>query len=398
MVTVGDTKWPIEIEVTPDKWVRTKGQTQTLGADNGLGVAMAMAACDGMHGPLELLFTSDEEDDFTGCQKFNRKFFGMQSRLLVNLDTPHDGRITVASAGFLYLINRIRLERQEPHMLGKTYKLSLSGMPAGHSGEDVHMFRGNALKTMGLLLSRLPEGSRIVSLTGGEKGNSIPGGATCVVEMLPGREAGFEVLEGLVAFARETYRCPQIRFTTEEVKDQPNPLSRRCHNDIVNLLRTVPNGVVRMSLDLEDLPELSSTPSLAVMEDGDILMVKHQIRGATEPLIDEMKDRLTEHYTTNGFTAELGHRGRSWIQDVDHPLVKATQAAFEQTGYPGMLSGNHGAIEPGTLCGDPSNPQFDAAVSFGCWIRDEHKETERFYIPSLARTYKALAWLLIQGV
>lgn len=389
MVCVGDTNWPILIERDGD-WIRTKGQRQTLGADNGLGVAMAMAACNEVHGPLELLFTSDEEDDFSGCEAFSRDFFGMKSRLLVNLDTPHAGRITVASAGFVYLLSTMQVKREAVD--GERRQLVLADLPGGHSGEDVHTFRGNALKLMGLLLSRLPEGSRLVTLNGGEKGNSIPMG--CTAEVVTQGAFDIDSILGIVANARETLRCPGITFEVGPGTSALPALDADSHKQVVSLLRAVPNGVVQMNLDLEDLPDLSSTPSIIETKEDGSLFFKHQIRGATELLVDGMINRLQALYTSHGCEVELGHRGRSWMQDVSHPLVKATQVAFEQTGYAGVLSGNHGAIEPGTLCGDPQNPQFDAAVSFGVWIRDEHKQTERFSLASLERTYKALVCLL----
>ncbi len=393
MVCVGQTSWPIEIEVK-NGWVMTKGQTQTLGADNGIGCAMMMAVCDEHHGPLELLFTSDEEDDFSGCEKFRREYFGLKSKYVINLDTPHDGRITVASAGFVYAKSTLKLTREGGHT-AKRYRLSLDNLPGGHSGEDVHTFRGNSLKLMGLLLSRLPHCSLLVSIEGGEKNNSIPKSCTAVVQV-PNGENDFGVLETLVESARETLRCPGITFVvTPDDSSELNALSLECHTKLVALLRAVPNGVVQMNLDLEDLPDLSSTPSVIKKVDGqDALLFMHQVRGATEEALYSMFERVSAVYASFGCTVEKGHHGRSWIQDPNHPLVKAAQTSFAVTGYPGVLSGNHGAIEPGTLCGDPTNPQFEAAVSFGVWIRDEHKETERFPLFSLERTFEVLRYFV----
>lgn len=395
MVCEGKTEWPIEIDVK-DGWVMTKGQTQTLGADNGIGCSMMMAICDEMHGPLELLFSSDEEDDFSGCEKFRREFFGLNSKYLINLDTPHDGRITVASAGFQYLKPTLKLERTDSNV-GKYFKLTLDNMPGGHSGEDVHSFRGNALKFMGKLLSRLPLGSSLVSIDGGEQTNSIPKACTAVVLVSDSdwSRDDFRVLGTLVENESETLRC-RIRFDVQPCVCTDMPLTAACHETIVSLLRTIPSGVVIMSTKLEDLPELSSTLSLVKPVEGeDALRFTHMIRGATEALIEGLCDELKAAYSSQGCEMVVANHGRSWIQDPSHPLVKAAQAAYERTGYAAALSGNHGAIEPGTLCGDdPSNPQFEAAVSFGCWIRDEHKETERFALFSLERTFAALRYLV----
>lgn len=387
MVTVpDDITWPIVVEVDDD-WVMVKDDASTLGADNGLGIAMALALCEEEHGPLELAFTSDEEDDFSGCEKFRKGFFGMKAKVGLNLDTPHHERITVASAGFVYLKSLLKLQREGG--VGKRFKLELQGMPGGHSGENVHEFRGNSLKLMGKILARLPEGSRLVSLEGGEKGNSIPMGCTAIVQ-IPDDDTWREIVLGLVDAERETLRCPDMWLAITLSDATLLPLTLGCHQNIVSLLRTVPNGVVQMNDTLEDLPDLSSTPSLVKPQGDDALLFTHQVRGATEGLIDWMKNRLQTLYASHGCDVTIGHRGRSWMQNPGHPIVQALQLAYGQTGSPAMLSGNHGAIEPGTLCGDPANPQFEAFVSCGCWIRDEHRTTERFSLSSLLRTFKAV--------
>lgn len=391
MVCVGDTHWPIDIEIR-DGWVMTKGQTQTLGADNGLGCAMMMAlAEEEKHGTLELLFTSDEEDDFSGCEHFDRNFFGLKSRYLVNLDTPHFGRITIASAGFRYLESTLPIKRDEP-VAGKAFDLLLGDMPGGHSGENVHEFRGNALKLLGVILSRLPKGWRLIDIEGGEKGNSIPQESMATILLPDGVHNEFQAAVDAVCNADEALRCPIVFDIIESTKANPPPMTMDCQNKIVSLLRQLPNGVKSMSFELEDLPELSTTPSLLRIKDGNIWM-KQQIRGATDEMVEGLATSLQTIYQKHGFNSEKKGSGRSWIQDKEHRLIKSIQDAFAATDYEGSLSGNHGAIEPGALCGDPTNPAFEAAGSFGVWIRYEHKETEQFSLGALEKTWNVLKYL-----
>lgn len=389
MVCVGDTHWPIDVEVK-NGWVMTKGQTQTLGADNGLGCAMMMAlAEEDNHGPLELLFTSDEEDDFSGCEHFDRAFFGLKSRFLVNLDTPHFGRITIASAGFRYLESTLQIKRDDP-ITGQSFDIVIEKMPGGHSGEDVHQYRGNALKLMGQVLSRLPKGWRLIAIEGGEKGNSIPQACKATIALPEGVDTDFQAAIDAAIYAKEILRCQEMTFSIGEGSSNRHPMTLDCQQKIVSLLQRLPNGVKSMSYELEELPELSTTPSLLQMKDGDILWMKQQIRGATDEMVENLATDLQIIYEAHGFTSEKKGNGRSWIQNKEHPLIKAIQRAFAATDYEGTLSGNHGAIEPGQLCGDPKNPQFEAAGSFGVWIKYEHKETEQFSLVALGKTYQAL--------
>ncbi|UPA22158.1 M20/M25/M40 family metallo-hydrolase [Candidatus Peribacteria bacterium] len=392
MVCVGDTHWPIEIEIR-DGWVGTLGRTQTLGADNGLGCAMMMAlAEEENHGPLELLFTSDEEDDFSGCEHFDRNFFGLKARYLVNLDTPHFGRITIASAGFRYLESTLQITRTAP-VAGKVFMIEIEKMPGGHSGEDVHQYRGNALKLMGQVLSRLPKGWKLIDIEGGEKGNSIPQASMATILLPDGVSADFQATTDAAMYSKEILRCAEMQFDITPISSHKQPMADECQDQIVSLLLRLPNGVKAMSYELEELPELSTTPSLLQIKAGDILWMKQQIRGATDNMIDELATSLQTIYQKHGFTSGKKGSGRSWIQNKEHRLIKSIQAAFAATDYEGILSGNHGAIEPGALCGDPANPAFDAAGSFGVWIKYEHKETEQFSLVALEKTWNVVKYL-----
>jgi dipeptidase D len=402
MVTLPDDDLdaPIEIEVA-DGWLQTKGQYRTLGADNGAGLALIMNAATSIkqRGGLKLLVTADEEDDFTGATKFDPEFHKMErGGLLVNVDTPYDRKVNISHAGFRYILSSMMLKRKKKTGFARI-TLKLDNLPGGHSGEDVHRFCGNAIRTMALLISRLPAGSTIVSIKGGDKGNNIPKACTATVQ-LPTTTAShfgnFPELQEIVSDLRVALRCPGITFSIETDETDVETLTPECHKELMRVLLGLPNGVLQMSADLHDLPLLSSTPSL-VWEEGGKLNMKQLIRGANDDEMDRLVDTCLMLYRDSGFEAKRDSKAMAWNQSAKHTLVSATLRAFEETGYPALLGGNHGALELGTLFGDAKNPVFSAGVSFGPQIVDEHKKSERMNLASFARADNALH-ALIEGV
>ncbi len=385
---------PIDIEVDGD-WVQSKGKTRTLGADNAAALVLAMDLVETVpHGPLELLFTADEEVGMSGAEAFKPENHDMKSRWLINIDTPEFRRIAVMSAGFQYVEAEFPLSCDPAPAPYPCYRLSLTGFAGGHSGDCVGLNRGNAIKTLGAMLELLPHGSALVSIKGGAAGNSIPAEAEAVISIPGDEKAWLRPLVDLLSETRKKLVRPEIRFTTERVeKNALSPFSPESHSQFVKLLTQLPSGVLQWS-DIPGLPELSTTLA-TVKEEGSVLKFVQIVRGAVEGIVQSLASNVKGIYEAHDCITSDGHHGVGWKQEPGSPLVAATLRGFEKIGQPAELKGYHCGLELASLIGDPENPNFDAAVSLGCQVDNEHGVDERMSLSSMVGIREVLRLLLL---
>lgn len=397
---------PIDLEVSQENgrdFLHTKGKKRTLGADNAAGFAMAMGIVDdptAKHGPIKILITSDEETGLTGAEAFKPENHNMvDTRVLINLDTPIANTLAVQCAGWNYLDGKIPLDASVEKNLenGKTYNFQFSGFEGGHSGDDVAKGRGNPNKDLGELLRLLPTGSRLISMDGGQATNGIPMQATMQV-YVPNVEgnAWMQSVNQYLEDVRQKLGRPQIQLAVSEAAQTTSTVGAvnvATHQRVSNLLQVMPDGVQQMG-DLPGVPDLSNTLA-TLKQDGSNLIAKVLVRGAKGKETAEHVAVIENVFNQNGFSIEHGSKGPGWSQDIRSLLVNQAQRAFRAiTGQDPSLSGFHCTIETGPLVGDATKPNFDHAVSFGATVLDEHAPTERMDMQSLEKTYEVLKYLL----
>ena len=371
----------------------------TLGADNGIGVAAALALLTDstvLCGPLELLFTVEEETGLYGALALDASM--LRARSLINLDSEDDDALTVGCAGGADVKIRLELE-QEPLDAGwSAVELSVSGLTGGHSGVQIHEHRANAIKQLVVMIDRLREGGvelRLFSLTAGTAHNAIPlaGAARLAI-------AG-DALERTRALVAEV----ASELTQEWGVDEPGlaielrsldgPLQRAAgaggSDRLLSLLRELPHGVLAMS---EDFPGTVATSiNLAmVATDGAQVEVQTSARSVSADVLAAIVARVEQVARENGASATLEGGYPGWEPTPDSPLLAAAARAYEHIhGTQPKIEVVHGGLECGALIA--KIPDLDA-ISIGPRIREAHTPREHVYASTVAGTWRVLITLL----
>lgn len=383
--------------VRDGEWIRADGTT--LGADDGIGVSAMMHAAEATsiaHGPLDLLFTVDEERGLVGADRLDPSL--VRGRLLLNLDAEHEGALFVGCAG-LSQPNLSWTVKPEPTSSGHVrLQLSLFGLRGGHSGVDIIEDRLNAIRTMARLLDRGAEAAtlRVVSISGGKQFNAIPHECQAIV-MCPAdqREAFTRAVDEELQHLLDQYRGREtnLQFKRVELSDAAGVPSwsfaetRR----LLSLLLAIPSGVISMSQKIPGLVETSNNLGV-ITTSADTVNVECLIRSASIPAINEVVGTLRAIARLSGvsFTAAAG-KG-AWEADMSSPLLAATSETYGRLfGAAPKITAIHGGLECGAIGG--RIPGIDM-VSIGADIRDPHSTHERVRIPSVAKFWRLLVGVL----
>ena len=369
----------------------------TLGADNGIGAAMALATLTApnlVFGPLELLFTVEEETGLFGAQFLEPGM--VKSRLMVNLDSEDPSEITIGCAGGAGTTVRLDVAREDMPADFVAREVVISGLKGGHSGIQIGEKLGNALKFLTTVLARIERECpdlRLVNLQGGTAHNAIPRDARALVA-LPATsaaafEAGFELAIGdLCTCWRDSE--PDL-VLSESTSAAAAMLTRSGTHSALELLAGLPHGVWRMSEIFEGKVETSSNLAEAHLTHHELeIHVSNRSFLALE--LQAAQARVAEVADRVGARIEVRDGYPGWEPRADSPLREATEAAFvAANGAPAHVEVVHAGLECGIL--SEKLPGLDA-VSFGPLIRGAHTPEEWVDIPSVGATWKVLTGLL----
>jgi dipeptidase D len=382
---------PIDARIDGD-WVRACGTT--LGADNGIGVAMAMSALADdtlQHGPLEALFTVDEEVGMDGANGLKPDF--VRGRILLNCDSEEEGKLFVGCAGGADLNVSFQYRKGAPLIEGDVaVRLFLSGLKGGHSGVDIHLGRANANKLMFRFLKEAVRdyGARLASISGGSLRNAIPREAEAVIT-LPKDNA--EILWEFVADCQDLYRMEYagiedgIRFTAEPVKSPETLLPEEIQDDLINAVEACQNGVATMLHDFPGIVESSS--NLAVVESSDgLIEIKILARSSSESRKTALLSSLESAFSLAGAKVEYGGAYNGWQPDATSPILKVMETVYEEMyGKRPEVTVMHAGLECGIIQG--IYPQMDM-ISLGPDLKHPHSPDEAVSIPSAGRVWEYL--------
>ncbi len=391
---------PIRVRVE-DGWVRAEGTT--LGADNGLGVAMAMAAAedpDAVHGPLELLFTVDEETGLTGAMQLDGSI--LTGTLMINLDTEEDGAAYIGCAGGADSTAEFRLARRRALLGTAPYRLAVKGLRGGHSGVDIHENRANAIKlAVRTLLAALDAGIEVdlVSLDGGSKHNAIPREAFAVLRIPKGAEAQLrEVMERCLGDFREEFGAiePGLEVVLEAMEDSADvqrPMNVHARDRLLLALDGIPHGVLAMSRDVPGLVETSNNLAVIATE-GEKAVLTTSHRSSVMPALFAVQRQVRSICELAGAQVQVHDAYPGWKPNPDSPLVKKTAEVYRRLfGEEMALKAIHAGLECGLLL--EKKPGLDI-VSIGPEIRNAHSPDEMVEIASVEKTYRLLTALLAE--
>jgi len=398
---------PIQLRVEDDAEggglvVRASGTT--LGADNGIGVAMALAAStskDVVHGPLELLFTVDEEAGMSGAKALGADSF--RGRRMVNLDSEEDDTIYIGCAGGSDSTLSWGLRPQRVDFGSEFVSIDVSGLRGGHSGGDIHENRANAIK---LLVRALQHAGvdelRLAALTGGNLRNAIPREASAVVCCAKGaiqlllksadkvaREAAIESAEADVSISARAVSIPR----------NTKPLGTEDSRRVLDVLAAIPHGVLGMHPRLEGLVETSSNLASVTWTargggDGVGLVANALSRSSCFSRLRETLDQIAAIGRLSGARVENANDYPGWEPNPDSRLLKSCTAVYEKTfGAPPVVAAIHAGLECGVI-GDRVGG-LDT-VSFGPRIVGAHSPVERVYVKSVQKCWQFLRAVLAE--
>ena len=384
---------PIKIKRDGD-WLKADGTT--LGSDNGIGVAAALAvmeSTDIAHGPLEFVFTIDEETGLTGAAEFPGGV--LKSKYFLNLDNEETGTLCIGCSGGVKTTGR-RKVAFVPATGDSAWRIKVFGLKGGHSGVDIHQGRGNALRVLGTVLQRvlgnLP--AQLAAVNGGSAQNAIPREAAAILVLDAGREAE---LNALLSACQTEWKAdlggfdPDLQITAEKASRPDQTLDGADLKRIIDLLVTVPHGVVAMSPDVPGLVQNST--NLAVLSlNGDVAEIITSQRSAIETSKHAVAQMVATVFRMAGFDVEHAGSYPGWKPEPTSDIVKTLQSVHEQVfGSPAKLIAMHAGLECGVIGEKYPGMQM---VSFGPTIVDPHSPNERVQISTVESFWKYLKAVL----
>jgi dipeptidase D len=389
------TKDPIEL-VREGNVLRANGTT--LGADNGIGVAAALAVAEDRsleHGPLEMLFTIDEETGLTGAQRLEPGF--VQSRILLNLDSEEEGEIYVGCAGGQDTKGTWKVVREaaRPNMVA--LELSVTGLRGGHSGLEIDKGRGNAVKIINRVLLALAEGAgaRLASIKGGNKHNAIPREAFAIVCVPRSRATkARKLVRQWESIVREELGSvePDLRVSAAEAAGAlPEILKRRHQKQILHTISALPHGVTKMSAAISWLVETSTNVAVITTEGGTVSLATSQ-RSSVASEIEEIVQTVRTIFELGGATVSQGDGYPGWKPNMDSRILKKAIATYSSLhGKEPEVKAVHAGLECG-LIGE-KYPGIDM-ISFGPTMTSVHSPEEKIFVDTVPKFWGFLAALL----
>ena len=373
---------PIKV-VRDGDWLKADGTT--LGSDNGVGVAAALAVMESndiAHGPLEFAFTVDEETGLTGAAQFPGGV--LKSKYFLNLDNEEKGTLCIGCSGGVKTTAR-RKVKLSPAIANAAWRIKIFGLKGGHSGVDIHQGRGNALRILGgvlqNVLDRLPV--EIASINGGSAQNAIPREASATVLLDSARE---QELRSLIAKSEAEYKTdlgtfdPGLQISVEKAGRPDKVMESNDARKTVALLASLHHGVLAMSPDVAGLVQTSTNLAVITTKADAVEIVTSQ-RSAIESSKNAAASMVATVCRLAGFEVEHGGSYPGWKPEPDSEIVKKLQAVHQKLfGESAKLIAMHAGLECGVIGEKYPGMQM---VSFGPTIVDPHSPNERVQISSV---------------
>jgi dipeptidase D len=372
-------------------WIRANGTT--LGADNGIGVAAIMAvlaSSDIPHPAIEALFTVDEESGMTGALGLAGGL--LNGRILLNLDTEDDDEITIGCAGAVDVTATGTYTQEIPGRRDIAFKLTVKGLTGGHSGMDIHRGRGNATKLINRLLFFATHqcAIRISSIDAGGLRNAIPREA---VARLTVRESRLEEFVDFINEQAATIKAeyavtdPGLEVTLESAELPESLLTTEFHRKILWTVYACPNGVARMSPDIDDLVQTSNSLARVHVEDGQYKIVT-LVRGSVDSEKMDRAQSIRCCLEMMGAKVKFGGAYPGWAPKPDAPIVTLLSDLYrEMFQQEAKILACHAGLECGILGGNYPDVQM---VSFGPNIRGAHSPDEKVQVSSVQKFWALL--------
>ena len=370
----------------------------TLGADNGIAVATNLAIMEDSsleHGPLELLFTVDEETGLTGAKYLSPDF--VESRILLNLDSEDEGELYVGCAGGRDTRGTwtVHLSKAPDAMVA--VQIKVAGLKGGHSGLEIDKGRGNAIKIINRALLALDAaGARLSSINGGDKHNAIPRECEAVLLVPPRKlKKAKRIVEEFNATAKAEIASVDPDLTVSLIAMEQGvkaPIMRRSEQrKILRTIAGIPHGVIKMSAAIPDLVETSTNLAVVQTLEESVKIVTSQ-RSSVASEIVEIADSVAAILQLGGAAIESGDGYPGWKPDMDSPILKIAKSSYRSLyGKDPEVKAVHAGLECGVI--GERIPGMDM-LSFGPTLEGVHSPDEKIHIDTVEKFWNFLLEIL----
>ncbi len=383
-------KDPIDAYIDGE-WVKAKGTT--LGADNGMGVAATLAileAKDLQHGPVEALFTIDEETGMTGA--FGLKAGLLHGNILMNLDSEDEGELFIGCAGGTN--GNVKFTYQEVAVPSdvSAFNVIVKGLKGGHSGVDIHLGRGNSNKIINRFLwhSTQTFGLRLAAIDGGSLRNAIPRESFAIVTIPNARKDNFlRYLKEFESIVKKELAAvePDLKMEAVPTGLPKNLMDEKTQRNLLNAVYGCPNGVMRMSNEMPGLVETSNNLAMVKSENGEI-KVLCLLRSSVDSAKEDLENMMRSVFELSGAQITFDGKYPGWKPNPDSPILKAMQDIYQKKyGKVPEIKAIHAGLECGLLGG--VYPSWDM-ISFGPTIRYPHSPDEKVNIETVKKFWDFL--------
>ncbi len=383
---------PIETIVDED-WVKANGTT--LGADNGIGVSSIMAvlsANDIEHGPLEALLTATEETGMDGANGLEAGL--LQGEILINTDSEDEGELYVGCAGGEDCTARFRYKEKKTPKGYVGCKLSITGLKGGHSGIDIPLGRGNAIKIFFRILNHVAceLKVRLSVIDGGSLRNAIPREAFGSLAIRKNKIADFvasvDELAGIIK-KELSLTEPDLTITIEEIERPEFVMDKETQYNLTQTIVALPNGVIRMSDSMPGLVETSTNLAITKSDtDKKTVNIACLMRSSVDSAKEELGTRMYAVFSLAGAKVKFSGAYPGWKPNMNSPILRTMQEVYNQNfGKIPEIKAIHAGLECGILGG--KYPHWDM-ISFGPTIRFPHSPDEKVNIPSVQKYWDFL--------
>ena len=386
---------PIETEIDGE-WLKAKGTT--LGADNGIGVAteLAILADDTIaHGPLECLFTIDEETGLTGAFALKEGF--MNGDILLNLDSEDEGELFIGCAGGIDTVAQFAYQEVDVPAGYFCCKVQVKGLKGGHSGGDIHLGRGNANKILNRFLSQTLKkyDMYLCEIDGGNLRNAIAREAHAVIA-LPEADK-HAVRADLNIFAAEVqaeYNVtdPDLQLLMESEAPRAKAIDKDTTKRLLQAIYAVPHGVYAMSQDIPGLVETSTNMASVKMKPGNIIRIETSQRSSTASSKRDMNTMVRTVFEMAGAEVSSGEGYPGWKPNPHSEILEIATASYKRLfGVDAKVQAIHAGLECGLFL--DKYPTLDM-ISFGPTLQGVHSPDERMLIPTVQKFWDHLLDIL----
>ncbi|MDR1348224.1 MAG: aminoacyl-histidine dipeptidase [Prevotellaceae bacterium] len=383
-------KDPIEACIDGE-WVTANGTT--LGADNGIGVAAAMAVLESKtveHGPLEVLITIDEETGMTGAKNLSPK--SLKGEILINLDSEDEGELYIGCAGGIDGTFTFKYKKEEMPKGFIPVQLNVTLLEGGHSGIDIILSRANANKIMFRILKMLANriDARLASIEGGDMRNAIPREAVAVVAIEKTKEQELKkIIDELREIIKSEYSVTdkKLEILIKKAEKPKEIIDRKTQAALVDAVYGCPNGVIRMSDTMQGLVETSTNLAIVKSDSGKI-QVKCLLRSSVDSAKLDLAEAMESVFRQAGAKVEFSGGYSGWKPNVKSPILVVMQETYRKL-YKKVpeVKAIHAGLECGIFGG--IYPKWDM-ISFGPTIRHPHSPAEKVNIESVDKFWKFL--------